>query len=439
MSGSAAGITWVLLLALIWLPFPFTGIPVPERGAPIIYLLTAALAVLSARVWAISRPAGALMAYIGGHVLWALLVIGQGHVQRKLHLLGLLVAAAILFEAAAGLARASVLRASVIAVLLGVSLQVALGVLNVFHVYPSPLFLNEISALLGYREAWTMHIEPAYFGHAMGWLTHPNYLGSAIALLVPVAYTCGGRPLTLAFFAGILATTSIGPLVTGLAGLACVMTWTRRRLAGAALALLGLVAIAGVHYTRVGTLDGILREPSLERLTSGRVTIWRDTLGSRSDWRLVVFGSGLGSYRTWADEVNRRLGNRVTLGQQTGPKLRQAPPIDGVVSKMPNQAHNEYLQFHFELGWVGSGLLLWALSDLGWRLWRRRYLWTQAWRVGPIGLDVAWMAVLGAGLVNALGSPAWHLPAQGAVLLFAYARTCALLNTPIVETMEDTR
>ena len=388
------GPLWVGLMVMLAIPIPFKGLVMPERGAPILYLIVAAALALFWYIGRTSWPLGLLLLYTLAHVLVA------GYPIRGVQLLLLMALCGILYVEAAHLERPWAHRVAW-AILAGAALQGALGVLNMFHIFPGPtaavlalrwIGVDPMPALRFFDSApWLTLLSRDYLGRPMGWLTHPNYWGSLLALAVPVAYVTLGRWAALVPFALVGASLSIGPIVSASAGLAVVAWKDMPRVLRPALVASLLVVVVSVSVTHITPRLGTDDRPRvrLETVTSGRTNVWA------AAWPKVleapVFGNGVGSWRMWAGEYNRVTGTGfATL-----------------------QAHNEALQLVFELGLVGLGIVLaWAV-----RLARRVPV---ALAGGPEYL--MWAGVLAVALVNSLGSPTFHLPTQAAIAFFATAR-----------------
>jgi hypothetical protein len=380
---------WIPLLALVAMPYPLFSAPLIERAIPIFWLLLAGAALLFTQVARVSWPFAALLAWATLRTLWMGLAVEPATIQlgalvmdvariRPLQLVLLLSLVGLLYAAARGLAPRWA-RAAAWMLVLGVAWEAAFGYLNLWGIYP-----------------WMSFVVPEYMGRPMGFLTHPNYWGSFLALGLPVVWALCGIPAAAIVYALILSSVSAGPVIAATVGV-LVMAWPEldRRLR---LVILGAAAstvavVMTVHEWRL----------------SGRwenwVAIWPELS------RYPVIGQGLGAWRVWADHYNAK------LAAQTG-----KPEIFATL-----QAHNEPYQLWFELGLIGLGLAaLWALQ--AWLAVR------GAWALCPPGkaapwyapgrapLERAWIALLATALVNALGSPLFHLPAQAALTLFAVAR-----------------
>ena len=392
------GALWVALMAMLAVPLPLSQIPMPERGMPILYLIIAAALLLFIRISRASVPLALLLAYTLGHV------IATGNQLRAIQLLLLMALCGLLFLEASALPE-RVARRCAWALVAGAGLQGALGVLNMFAIFPSPG-----APLLA---LWAVGIDPApifkawdvlpwmtlfsldYVGRPAGWLTHPNYWGAYIGLSVPVVYALLGRWTGLRAFALCATSGSVWAIVSALVGLG-IMAWRdlhpRLRVAFLVAAAFIVVATTVHHVTpRLSVDDRPLR---METLTSGRTNVWAAAWPRVAQHWLV--GNGLGSWRAWGNEYNRRLG----------------------ATYVTQQAHNEPLQLAFELGLIGLVLGAWTVVQL------------LRGGGGLAGGDRSphhgmWLAVAAVALVNSFGSPTLHLPTQAGVALFAAGRVAA--------------
>lgn len=390
---------WVVLMVLVAIPLPFRGLVMPERGAPILYLIVAAALVLFLGLARVSLPFAVLLGYAMGHVLAA------GYPMRGVQLLLLMAMCGVLYVEAANLDQRWAERAGW-ALLAGGTIEGALGILNLFHIFPSP-----IAAVLPLRyvgvepEAvfrwfnsapWLTLLSRDYLGRTMGWLTHPNYWGSYMALMVPVAYALLGRWAGLGAFGFVLLSGSIWAVVSGAVGL-LFMAWrdVPRVVRPAVVAGLLVATLTVSAWHIAPRLDawgpaGQRKALSLETLTSGRTVVWAEAFEKVKE--SPILGHGLGSWRMWAGEVNRvSRSQRATL-----------------------QAHSEGLQMIFELGLVGLAIAIWWLIMLARRGRGSIVKWNPR--------HVMWAGVLVVAVVNSFGSPTFHLPTQAAVTLFAAAR-----------------
>lgn len=363
---------WVPLGFLVAVPFPLHGWLLPERAVPIMWLLLGGAIMLMSIVARASWPLAALLA-------WA--VARAGFMQfplRALQVLLLFALGGLLYAAARELSPRARRWVSW-AFLLGIAWEFAFGLVNLFGQYPGMLW-----------------VDPRYMGKPMGFLTHVNYFGSLLALGLPLSWALLGLPAALVMFTMICLTVSGGPVISASAG-ALFLAWPelgRRSRMGVAGFLGGAVALVmTLHEWRL----------------SGRWEVWAAVLPEYL--RYPVIGQGLGSWRVWADHTNYKL--EIQRGQ---------PP--GTVVFATLQAHNEVIQLAFELGLIGLVLGgLWA-----WQAWRAGSAVMRAtapaldrpwWGPGRIPLERAWVGILVVAAVNMLGSPTFHLPAQGALVLFA--------------------
>ena len=263
------------------------------------------------------------------------------------------------------------------------------GYLNLWGIYP-----------------WMRFVLADHVGRPMGFLTHPNYFGSLMALGLPVLWALGGILPVVAVGAIIIASWSGGPVISAAVAVA-VCAWpdlskrARYWLVGGAAAAVS--AVMTVHEWRL----------------SGRLENWAAIWPELA--RYPIIGQGLGSWRIWADQYNAK------LSMQAG-----RPEVFATL-----QAHNEPYQLWFELGLIG----LLAIACWVWQASAAvRIAWSSAaapvserawWQPGRVPLDRAWIAVLAAAAVNSLGSPTFHLPAQAAIAVMALARCQAVAATAI--------
>jgi len=383
---------WVGLMLGLAVPIPMPNMPMPIRGAIIMYFMVAGAVVLFRLIGRTSWPLALLLTYALGHVLLA------GYPIRPVSLLLLMTMGALLYVEAAKLTTAWASRVGW-ALLAGAAVQAVIGLCNIFSIFPSPTVavlalplerwgldpkaIYSVTAL-----PWMVLASTEFLARPMGWLTHPNYWGAYMAFAVPVAYVLIGRWAGVAAYGLVALSLSIGPMVSGSLALLLV-AWRdlprpwRRWLVVVPAALTLAVSVA--HVKRANDWSSVAR---LENMTSGRSNIWAAAVPMILE--RPVFGYGVGSWRQWAVEVAQHRPNF-----------------------LPYQAHNELVQAQFELGAVGLGLAL---------LW----LATLARGVGPILLgdrkELMWAVVAAAAVVNSLGSPTFHMPTQAGVALFAAAR-----------------
>jgi len=385
---------WVGLLALVAAPFPLwfvtqhvpAGFPAVERGVPMFFLVFAAALLVLGRVAAVSWPFAALLLWAAARGAW------HGFPPRTLQLLTVALFAGLLYAAARELPDREA-RWAGWAVVVGVSWEGLFGLVNTFGVYP-----------------WMTWVSPEHVGKPMGLLTHPNYWGSWMALGLPVLWALAGVPAAALAFLLIAKTISGGPVISA-AVAALVMAWPlfgrRLRFAVAGIGAGTIALVMTLHEWRL----------------SGRREVWTVALEEMRKWPLT--GQGLGEWRSWAEQWNQAFYR----------------PDQGKTFFITLQAHSEPLQLAFELGLIGVALgALWVLQAVqaGRRVWRAApaaILPLPAWStvpppfwwlaVGRAPLERAWVAVLAAALVNSLGSPVFHLPAQAALVLFALARVQA--------------
>ena len=395
---------WIGLLAAVAAPIPLwfvlphvpAGFPAIERGVPIFFVLFAASLVVLGRVACVSWPFAALILWAAIRGAW------HGFPPRTLQLLTLLLFAGLLYALARELSDQEA-RWAAWAALFGVAWEGALGAVNVFGVYP-----------------WMTWVSPEHIGKPMGLLTHPNYWGSWMALGLPVVWALAGVPAAALVFLLTVKTISGGPVISAAVG-ALVMAWPlfgqRVRLAVAGLGAGAIALVMTLHEWRL----------------SGRREVWAVAFEEMRKWPLT--GQGLGEWRSWAEQYNQAFYR----------------PQEGKTFFITLQAHSEPLQLAFELGVVGlllGGLWIWQGFGASRRVWQAapaailpRPVWPRLpaaapWLLwGRAPLERAWVAVLAVALVNMLGSPVFHLPAQASLILFALARTQAdaeaLTVTPV--------
>ena len=385
---------WVVLGALIAAPFPMFGWPLPERAAPIFFLLVAGILWSLGRISAASWPFALL-------ILWAGVRAGyQDFPIRAQGLLVLLLMGGFLYALAREMPD-RIARAVVWALLVSVGWEVLLGAFNAFGVYP---FMKWVSA--------------EHIGKPMGFLTHPNYWGSLVALALPLVWSRVGWIGVAVCWLLLLKTVSGGPVISAAVG-SVVMAWPlfgrRVRLAVAGIGAAGIALTMTLHEWRL----------------SGRSEVWSKSLdellkpaadGFSAKW--AVIGQGLGGWRIWADGWNAAYHR----------------PEQGKTFFITLQAHNEPLQLWFELGVVGLAIAgLWALQAFCacrsiWRAAPNALIPSPWYGWGRAPLERAWPAVLAVAAVNMLGSPVFHLPGQAAIIVFALARAqadAAALTEPI--------
>ena len=364
---------WVFLAVAIAAPFPAFGWPMPERSVPILWLMLGGAATLIALVCRVSIPFAAL---IGWSVIRAAY---HAFPERSLKVLLLVVMVAMLYVVARD-ASDRIARIVAVGFCIGAGWEGLLGLVNAFGVYP-----------------WMAVVIAEHVGKPMGFLTHPNYWGSFMALLLPVVWSVAGIPAAVVVYCLILKTVSVTPVIAATAGI-LVMAWplfsTRVRLAVAGAGTAGVLGTLVLHEFRL----------------SGRTEVWKLAVPEILRW--PVLGQGIGQWRVWAEDWDRV--NYI--------------PQQGKHFLVTLQAHNEPLQLLFELGLVGVILGLLWLAQAGLAAVR---VWTAApaamipgpWYAwGRAPLERAWIAVVATALVNSLGSPVFHLPGQAAIIVFALAR-----------------
>lgn len=374
-----AGYLWVFLGVALLAPFPMFGWPLPERAVPIMWLLVAGGLVGCSMVARASVPFAALL-------VWAMVKAAQHTFRlRELQLLALMLMAGLLYAAARDLPD-RIARLAAWAFVIGAGWETLLGLFNAMGAYP-----------------WMQWVSAEHAGKPMGFLTHPNYWGSMMALALPLVWALVGIPAALVLMALILRTISAGPVISAAIG-CLVMAWPlfgrRVRWAVAGGGAVAIATTMTLHEWRL----------------SGRREVWQVAWPEVLRWPLT--GQGLGEWRSWADQYNQAKGSFfATL-----------------------QAHNEVYQLVFELGLIGLILaMLW-----GWQAYRAaRVVWAAApaerlpgewWQFGRAPLERAWVAIVVVAVVNSFGSPTFHLPGQAGLVLLALARVqadaAALTPTP---------
>lgn len=364
---------WVFLAVAIAAPFPAFGFPMPERAIPIMWLMLAGLATVAALVARVSIPFAAL-------IVWSALRAGyHAFPERTLKVLALVVMVSLIYVVARD-ASDRVARMVAVGFCVGAGWEGLLGLVNAFGVYP-----------------WMSVVVAEHAGKPMGFLTHPNYWGSFMALLLPVIWSVCGIPAAVVAYCLILKTVSVTPVLSATVGL-LVMAWPLfgRRVRYSVLA----AGAAGVVWTLV------LHEFRM----SGRTEIWKMAFPEIMRW--PILGQGLGQWRVWAEDWDRV--NYI--------------PQQGKTFLVTLQAHNEPYQLLFELGLIGFilGALWVAQAGLAaYRVWKAApaaMIPSEWYAWGRAPLERAWIAVVATALVNSLGSPVFHLPGQAAIIIFALAR-----------------
>lgn len=363
---------WAALAALVVIPWPMFGWPIPERAVPIFWLLVGGGLVAVARVARASWPFALL-------IVWAAVRAGyHAFPLRTLQVLALVLMAGLLYAVARDMPDRWA-RIAAWTLLVGVAWEWGLGLLNAFGRYP-----------------FMVWVHPDHLGKPMAMLTHPNYWGSYMALTLPVVWALLGVPAATLVFLLTLKTVSGGPVISASAA-ALVMAWPllgrRWRWAVAGMGASSIIGVMTLHEWRL----------------SGRWEVWTLSLKELMVW--PVLGQGLGQWRVWAEDWNR---------------ANYAPPDKTFFVTL--QAHSEPLQLWFELGMIGLVLVgLWVsqaflASRQVWRSAPAALIPSPWWAWGRAPLERAWVAVLAAAVVNSLGSPTFHLPGQAAVTLLALAR-----------------
>lgn len=392
---------WVPLLLLLSAPWPVPfGIapswlvaPLPERAIPIAFLLLAGGGILLGRVARVSWPLAALLAWALARAVWmgfevqanslmsGVAIMDQGHARPLQILIGLSLVA-LLYSAARDISwKATKLVAW--GLVAGALLELGVGLYNVIGGW----------AGLGLKAYPFMGwVQPDQIGRPMGFLTHPNYWGSYMALALPVLWSLLGTPVALVTYGAILVSRSAGPAITA-SVIVLVAIWPRLGARMKYLTLAGASAACAVVMT--------LHEWRLNGRWENWTAAWSELI------RYPIIGQGIGSWRIFSEHYNAKLGKHY----------------------IELQAHNEPYQLWFELGLIGvalAGLFVWQAWKASRTTWENCPVGNASWwQSGWLPLERAWLAVLVGGLVNALGSPVLHLPAQAAIILFALARVQA--------------
>lgn len=352
-------------------PFPMIQLPLLERAIPIMWLLLAGAAALMFRVAKASIPLAALIS-------WAVVRAGiNAFPLRSLQLLVLTAFVSYLYAVARDMDAPRV-RLFCWALAAGIGFELALGYLNLFHIYP-----------------WMGWVLPDQVGRAMGLLTHPNYYGSVMALSLPIMWALLGPLAAIAILVPVVLSHSAGPVISAFAGIV-VAVWPDlgRKTRYFVLGLVSGVAswVMTVHEWRL----------------SGRREVWQAVWPELIRYPLI--GQGFGDWRVWAEQYNAK------LGAVTG-KIEAFATL---------QAHNEPYQLLFELGLIGLvlGLLIVLQAGVSARIvWKKNNeVRRPDWWKRPIPWDMAWLGVVVVAVVNSFGSPTLHLPAQAAIAVFALAR-----------------
>lgn len=349
------------------------------------WLLFAAVLLVLGRIATVSWPFAALLLWAGLRGAW------HSFPPRTLQLLTVALFAGLLYVAARTLSDREA-RWGAWAVIVGAAWEGLLGLVNTFGIYP-----------------WMTWVSAEHVGKPMGLLTHPNYWGSWMALGLPVLWALAGVPAAALAFVLIAKTISGGPVISAAVG-ALVMAWplfgSRVRWAVAGAGGAAITVVMTLHEWRL----------------SGRREVWTKALEEMRKWPMT--GQGLGEWRSWADQYNQAFYR----------------PTEGKTFFITLQAHSEPLQLIFELGLVGlviAALWVWQAAQAGRTVWRAapaailpmprcsRMPQVRWLAFGRAPLERAWIAVLAVALVNSLGSPVFHLPAQAALILFALGRVQA--------------
>lgn len=371
------GRLWIPLAALLLMPFPAFGWPIPERAMPIAWILAVGAIVACGRIARASIPFALLIVWAGVRAAY------HAFPMRTLQVLALVLMAGMLYVAARDLPDRFA-RFTAWALIVGLAWEWVIGALNAMGYYP-----------------WMAWVHPDHISKPMAFLTHPNYFGSIMALGLPIVWALLGIPAAILVFVLILKTISGGPVIAAAAG-ALVMGWPllgkRLRWLVAGIGVASVVGVMTLHEWRL----------------SGRAEVWLLALKNEI-LRWPVTGQGLGQWRTWAEDWNRA----------------NYAPAAGKTFMVTLQAHSEPLQLWFELGLIGVILAgLWGLQAFlaakqVWRAAPAAMIPSPWFQWGRAPLERAWVAVLAVAAVNMLGSPTFHLPGQAAITLLALARVQA--------------
>lgn len=371
------GLVWAAVLVAVAMPFPAFGWPLPERAVPIMWLLLGGAAVVAAIVARVSWPLALLFCW----AIWRAKIMQFP--MRALQLLLLVAMVGLMYAVARDLPRRSALIVAW-AIVVGMVYEGVFGYLNLWRIYP-----------------WMQYIQPDQAGRSMGFLTHPNYWGSFMALGLPVLWSLLGFLPALAVLAMIAGSYSGGPVISALVG-SLVLVWPELGKKMRYAVIVGATAVTSVVMT--------VHEWRLSGRREVWAAIWPELM------RYPFIGQGLGSWRVWADHYNFK------LAQKSG-----HPEVFATL-----QAHNEPYQLWFELGLIGLALAVlwvWQASRASWQAYtlHNEPIYRQSWWMpGRIPLERAWVAVLVTACVNSLGSPTFHLPGQAALAVFALAQVQAL-------------
>ena len=304
-----AGWAWVVLGAALALPLPlipsFSGLLV-ERAWPVFLLLMGGAVCVALRLSTVSWPLGALFLWAVIRTLWMGLqidpvtlnvatVVMEANRARPIQLLVLLALVGTLVVAAKEMPRAMEKKLAW-AITGGVLIEAAFGLMNFWGLYPGMTI-----------------VQADQIGRPMGFLTHPNYWGSYMALGLPFLWALLGAPVALAVYVMIVASKSGGPVITATVGLVFLMWHRLTQAMKYAVVAMGAGVIAAVMTLHEWRL-------------SGRWEVWEAAWPELTRYPLI--GQGLGSWRVWAEHYNAKRGSFFATGQ----------------------AHSEPYQLWFELG-----------------------------------------------------------------------------------------
>jgi len=196
-------------------------------------------------------------------------------------------------------------------------------------------------------------------------------------------------------------------------GLQIILLWKMRSRSTEILQALGVLAI-------VGAIVGVVLAPSVltrfsyaQRDAPERFELWQDSARIVRDY--PVLGTGLGTYRDILPRYRPQKDFFFVAG------IPQPAAI--------NYAHNDYLQLLTECGFVGFGLMTWALVVT------LRYLFSRFanhtdWEIATLGSSLT--AGIVAFLLHSLVDFNMHIPAN--TLMFCLLVSAALVLAQNVET-----
>jgi len=196
-------------------------------------------------------------------------------------------------------------------------------------------------------------------------------------------------------------------------GLQVVLLWKLRSRSTAILQALGVLALLGMIVGVVLAPRVLTRFSYAQRDAPERFELWQDSARIVRDYPLL--GTGLGTYRDILPRYRPQKDFFFVAGI----------PQPAVI----NYAHNDYLQLLTECGFVGFGLMAWALVAT------LRHLFSKFanhadWEAAAIGSSLT--AGIVAFLLHSLVDFNMHIPANA--LMFCQLLSVALVLTQNVET-----